>query len=298
MGKCYPGSHGTVGLISSLSGMKKLPLDCKSDLLETGDVILLETPINPTGMALNIQEFANKAHSRGAILIVDTTFAPPSLQDPFKHGADIVLHSGSKYIGGHSDMLCGILATRNLNWHAQLKKDRFFLGGVMGNLEGWLGVRSMRTLHLRVTRQSDSATKLVAWLDSALKLDVDGVTQNDLPSEGSIVRAAVSSVSHASLQAADLEQGWLKKQMPNGFGAVFSICMTSQSMARRFPSKLRLFSHSTSLGGAESLIEWRTMTDPEVDATLLRVSIGLENWEDLKDDIFQAFKSVLQDGQT
>ncbi|KAL7806814.1 cystathionine beta-lyase/cystathionine gamma-synthase [Trichoderma aethiopicum] len=291
--KGYPGSHGTIALISGLNGMKKIPLDCPAEDLGAGDVIFLETPVNPTGLALNIQDYADKAHSRGAILVVDATFGPPGLQDPFKHGADIVLHSGTKYLGGHSDMLCGVVATNHPEWFAQLRKERFFLGGVMGSLEGWLGVRSMRTLHLRVVRQSESATKLVQWLNTALQLhDVDGVLTN---SESQIIKAALSSVAHASLQIADLEQGWLKPQMPNGFGPVFSICMTSRDMANRFPSKLKLFAHCTSLGGVESMIEWRTMTDPDADPRLLRVSIGLENWEDLKSDILQALKAVLED---
>lgn len=297
IGKGYPGSHGTLALISGLNGMKKLPLDCKAEELGAGDVIFLETPVNPTGIALNIQDFADKAHSRGAILIVDATFAPPGLQDPFKHGTDIVLHSGTKYLGGHSDMLCGVLATNNQEWYTQLKKERFFLGGVMGSLEGWLGVRSIRTLHLRVMLQSESATKLVKWLNTALHAHAPDEGQNgsEKKSELQILRAALSSVSHASLQTADLEQGWLKAQMPNGFGPVFSICMKSRNMAKRFPSKLKLFSHSTSLGGVESLIEWRTMTDPEADPTLLRVSVGVEHWEDLRLDMLQAFQAVIED---
>jgi cystathionine beta-lyase/cystathionine gamma-synthase len=255
----------------------------------------VETPINPTGMALNIQEFADRAHSRGAILIVDATFGPPRLQDPFKHGADIVLHSGTKYIGGHSDMLCGILANSNLEWYNQLKKERVFLGGVMGSLEGWPGTRSMRTLQLRVVRQSESATNIVGWLDSAIRMDVEGLVGNELQAESSTVKAALCRIFHSSLQETDLKQGWLKHQMPNGFRPVFSICMKSRNMAKRVPSKLRLFSHSTSLGSVESLIEWRNMTDPDVDPTLLRLSIGVENWEDLKLDILQAFREVLKD---
>ncbi|TFB01216.1 putative trans-sulfuration enzyme [Trichoderma ghanense] len=221
--------------------------------------------------------YADKAHSRGAILVVDATFGPPGLQDPFKHGADIVLHSGTKYLGGHSDMLCG----------------RFFLGGVMGSLEGWLGVRNMRTLHLRVIRQSESATKLVQWLNSGLQRN--GAHGVSAKSESQIIRAALSSVTHASLQTADLERGWLQAQMPNGFGPVFESCMTSRDMANRLPSKLKLFAHCTSLGGVESMIEWGTMTDPYADPTLLRVSIGVENWEHLKSDILQALQAVLDD---
>ncbi|KAK0757390.1 hypothetical protein N5P37_010112 [Trichoderma harzianum] len=293
IGKGYPGCHGTIALVSGLNGMKKLPLDCAAEDLQTGDVIFLETPVNPTSVAMNIQDFANKAHSRGAILVVDATFGPPGLQDPFLHGADIVLHSGTKYLGGHSDMLCGVVATNNREWYTQLKKERFFLGGVMGSLEGWLGVRSMRTLHLRVVRQSETTTKLVKWLSTYLKADETSGVQEK--SESQIIKATLASITHASLQAADLEQGWLKSQMPNGFGPVFSICLKSRNMANRFPSKLKLFSHSTSLGGVESLIEWRTMTDPEADPTLLRISIGVEHWEDLKADILQALKAVLQE---
>lgn len=290
--KGYPGCHGTIALISGLNGMKKIPLDCAVEDLGAGDVIFLETPVNPTGVALNIQEYADKAHSRGAILVVDATFGPPGLQDPFKHGADIVLHSGTKYLGGHSDILCGVIATNNQEWFAQLRKERFFLGGVMGSLEGWLGVRSMRTLHLRVMQQSESATKLVQWLNSALQFrEADALSTN---LEAHIIKAALSNVTHASLQKADLEQGWLKAQMPNGFGPVFSICMTSRDMASKLPSKLKLFAHCTSLGGVESMIEWRTMTDPDADPTLLRVSIGVESWEDLKSDILQAFEAVLE----
>ncbi|KAL6856716.1 cystathionine beta-lyase/cystathionine gamma-synthase [Trichoderma novae-zelandiae] len=291
--KGYPGCHGTIALISGLSGMKKINLDCAAEDLGAGDVIFLETPVNPTGVALNIQDYADKAHSRGAILVVDATFGPPGLQDPFKHGADIVLHSGTKYLGGHSDMLCGVVATSNQEWFAQLKRERFFLGGVMGSLEGWLGVRSMRTLHLRVLRQSESATKLVQWLNSALPSTEANVTTTN--SESHIIKAALSSVSHASLQTADLDQGWLKPQMPNGFGSVFSICMASRDLANRFPSKLKLFAHCTSLGGVESMIEWRTMTDPDSDPTLLRISIGVENWQDLKSDLLQALEAVLED---
>ncbi|PTB64866.1 cystathionine beta-lyase/cystathionine gamma-synthase [Trichoderma citrinoviride] len=291
--KGYPGCHGTIALVSGLNGMKKIPLDCPAEDLGAGDVVFLETPVNPTGLASNIQDYADKAHSRGAILVVDATFGPPGLQDPFKHGADIVLHSGTKYLGGHSDILCGVVATNNQDWFAQLKKERFFLGGVMGSLEGWLGVRSMRTLHLRVLRQSESATKLVQWLNSALQLN-EACGASTEP-ESRIIKAALSSVTHASLQTADLEQGWLKAQMPNGFGPVFSICMTSRDMANRFPSQLKLFAHCTSLGGVESMVEWRTMTDLDADPTLLRVSIGVENWEDLKSDILQAFEAVLDD---
>ncbi|KAJ5778709.1 hypothetical protein N7520_001955 [Penicillium odoratum] len=284
VGEGYHGCHGVIALFTRLTGLQKLALDCPADQLEAGDVILLETPLNPKGTAYDIASFAQKAHSRGAYLIVDSTFAPPGLQDPFLWGADLVMHSGSKYFGGHSDVLCGVLATQNKEWSTQLFQDRVFLGSVMGNMESWLGVRSLRTLEVRVQRQCDNAAKLIQWLDTTLH------SPNPVPgSDEAVVQGALGEVFHASLQDGG---DWLKKQMPNGFGPVFSICMKEEELAKALPSKLHYFQHATSLGGVESLIEWRTLSDASVDRKLLRVSIGLENWEDLRNDFLQAFKSL------
>jgi len=243
--------------------------------------------LNPTGEAFSIQKYAERAHARGALLSVDATFAPPGLMDPFRWGADVVLHSGTKYIGGHSDMLCGILATQpgeaGFAIAKGLRADRLFLGAVLGSLEGWLGVRSLRTLALRVQRQSSNAEKLVAWLDDALRFTAESTA---------VVSRVVSKVKHASLQRADMH--WLKQQMPNGFGPVFSIYTHTVAQAKTLPSRLKLFHHATSLGGVESLIEWRRMSDADVDDTLLRVSVGVENWEDLKNDLLSAFNAVAE----
>ena len=274
-----------------LTGCVKLPLDCAPADLHEGDLICLETPVNPTGKAFNIQHYADLAHSRGAYLMVDSTFAPPPLQDPFEWGADIVMHSGTKYIGGHSDLLCGVLAVKRKDWIPRMIEDRAFLGSVMGGLEGWLGVRSTRTLELRVMRQSENAGRIVDALDGSLTGHTvgTGLSQGDVEA----IRAVVAGVTHASLQAGDM--GWLRKQMPEGYGPVFAISMKSAELARRLPSKLRFFDHATSLGGVESLIEWRIMTDPTVPETLLRVSIGLEDHRDLLDDFLQAFRALAEE---
>lgn len=277
IGNGYHGSHGVLQLHTKLTGVKLLPLECPEEELGEGDVVHLETPINPTGEAFCIKDFAEKAHRRGAYLLVDATFGPPGLQDPFEWGADIVMHSGTKYIGGHSDMLCGVLATNKEGWIDALKEERTYLGSVMGSLEGWLGIRSLRTLEVRVGRQSESCERLVRWL-------------NGLAQEAGGIVDVVEKVEHASLQTGDM--GWLKKQMPNGFGPVFAITMKTEALARHLPSKLQLFHHATSLGGVESLIEWRAMSDKTVDARILRISVGLENWEDLKEDLVQGFKQL------
>jgi cystathionine gamma-synthase len=286
----YHGCHGVIDLHKKMHNLKTVDLhadDATWDAagLSKGDIVHLETPLNPTGEAFSIAHYAARAHAHGALLSVDSTFGPPGLQDPFALGADIVMHSGTKYIGGHSDMLCGILAAaptkEGLKRALTLRAERLFLGAVLGSLESWLGVRSLRTLELRVQRQSENAGKLVAWLDSAL--------HDDASPDAAVVKKVVSKITHASLQAKGDDGTWLRKQMPNGYGPVFSIYMHESAQARSLPSLLHLFHHATSLGGVESLIEWRRMSDTEVDERLLRVSVGVEGWEDLKEDLLRAF---------
>ncbi|OCK83968.1 cystathionine gamma-synthase-like protein [Lepidopterella palustris CBS 459.81] len=293
----YHGCHGVIDLHKKMHGIKTVDLhadDAAWDAacLGPGDLVHLETPLNPTGEAYSIQHYAKRAHARGALLSVDATFGPPGLQDPFKWGTDVVMHSGTKYIGGHSDLLCGILAVKpgpeGAKMATGLRAERVYLGSVMGGLEGWLGVRSLRTLELRVGRQSKNADALVGWLDGCL-------TGKDEGEEGELVKALVGKVVHASLQKEDM--AWLSKQMPNGFGPVFSIWMKDPRYARTLPSKLALFHHATSLGGVESLIEWRRMSDTGVDERLLRVSVGVEDWNDLRADLVEGFRRLAEEDE-
>ncbi|KAH6648507.1 pyridoxal phosphate-dependent transferase [Truncatella angustata] len=284
IGGGYHGCHGVIKLLSKLTGLQMVDLDCPDSELGKGDVLHVETPLNPTGEARNLEFYRKKADRTGAWLTIDATFAPPPLLDPFLWGADVVMHSGTKYFGGHSDMLCGVLAMapKHSAWIEELRDERLVLGSVLGSLEGWLGVRSLRTLEIRVKKQSHDAEKLVQWLTSELQKD------------GSLVSKLVKEVNHASLQKQDLEgeNAWLKQQMPNGFGPVFSFLFKEGSLAKRLPSKLHLFQHATSLGGVESLIEWRAMSDKSCDKRLLRVSVGIEGWEDLRDDLVQGFEAL------
>ncbi|KAH6606378.1 cystathionine beta-lyase [Trichoderma cornu-damae] len=282
----YHGCHGILGIFERLTGLKKLPLDCDLSELGPGDVIHVETPLNPTGEARDLKYYADRAHSVGAFLTVDATFAPPPLLDPFAWGADVVMHSGTKYFGGHSDMLCGVLAVhpRHEGWVSRLLTDRLLLGSVIGSLEGWLGMRSLRTLELRVNRQSATATALVAWLAGQAE------------DETTAVAKTVERIQHASLQPEARQEGsWLQRQMPNGYGPVFAMTMKDKDLARRLPGKLGLFQHATSLGGVESLVEWRAMSDPHVDQRLLRVSIGVESLEDLQADLQQALEALAKE---
>lgn len=283
IGANYHGCHGVVGIFERLTGLKALDLDCPAEELQAGDLIFLETPLNPHGTAFHIQHYADKAHSRGAYLVVDSTFGPPGIQDPFQWGADIVMHSGSKYFGGHSDLLCGVLATNRKDWYEKLFADRIYLGNNMGNLESWLGVRSLRTMEVRVQRASQNATRLVSFLHSALTAPSPAADSDE-----AAVQTVLAQINHASLQTEE----WVPKQMPNGYGPVFSIMLRDPEQAKRLPSQLQFFHHATSLGGVESLIEWRAMSDTRVDRRLLRVSVGIESWEDLRDDFVAAFRAL------
>jgi cystathionine gamma-synthase len=271
----YHGCHNTAKIISRLSGMQVLPLSTPP---QEGDLVHLETPINPAGTALSIREHAERAHKAGAKLSVDSTLAPPPLQDPFVHGADYVMHSGTKYFGGHSDMLAGTISVKGLEEAVLLHADRMYLGAIMGNMEAWLGLRSVKTLELRVMRQSETATELARWIST------------ELEKPDSVVAKTVAKVTHASLQ----QEEWIKQQMPGGFGPVFSMYMKKEAMAKNLPSKLALWGHATSLGGVESLIEWRSMTDVGCDTTLLRLSVGVEHVEDLKKDLLRGFEGVAE----
>ncbi|KAK4142644.1 pyridoxal phosphate-dependent transferase [Dichotomopilus funicola] len=289
IGGGYHGCHGILKLLNKLNGLEQLELENDEDLakLQPGDIIHVETPLNPTGEARDLAYYRKKADELGCYLTVDATFAPPPLQDPFRYGVDIIMHSGTKYFGGHSDMLSGVLAIRpdrapgKDGWLFGLREERLVIGGVLGSFEGWLGVRSLRTLELRVRRQSENTKHLVEWLASQKKAGNNPVS--DL----------VYKIQHSSLQpeAADPDS-WLSKQMPNGHGPVFSLWLQSEQHAKRLPSKLLLFHHATSLGGVESLVEWRAMSDSAVDRRLVRVSVGVEGWEDLRDDLLRGLEAL------
>jgi cystathionine gamma-synthase len=282
----YHGCHGVLDIIQRLTGIEKFGLT-EVDQAGPGDIIHVETPLNPTGEARNLAYYRAKANEKGAYLTVDSTFAPPPLQNPLDFGADIVMHSGTKYVGGHSDMLCGILVLHanrvEEGWMTVLHRDRQYIGSVMGSFEGWLGIRSARTMQLRVARQAQTAERLVAWLREQLR------------DPKSAVGEVLSHIQHASIQEAGLQDGWLQKQMPGGFGPVFSMWAKNTEHAQRLPSRMFVFQHATSLGGVESLMEWRAMSDANCDKRLLRISCGIEEFDDLKADIQQGLESLLRD---
>lgn len=253
------GYHGTHGAIDALApwGVEKVPLEAA---LAKGDLVWLETPKNPTCEIQDISAHAARAHAAGAWLVVDGTFGTPVLQRPLALGADLVLHSMTKFLSGHSDALGGVLVARDAATADALRRERTYSGAVPGALETWLVLRGVRTLGLRVRRQTETATRLAAWLEPR----VARVWHPSLPSHP----------GHA-----------LASRQMSGFGAILSVELGSEEAARELPRHLSLFRDATSLGGVESLLEWRRKHDPEAPPALLRMSVGLEELEDLTRDL-------------
>ncbi|KAL7750454.1 hypothetical protein RI367_004228 [Sorochytrium milnesiophthora] len=277
----YHGTHEVIRLYArgrgDKSGFAVIDID---DEFTAGDLVMLETPKNPRGEVADVRAYSKRAHECGARVLVDATLAPPPLQYPLDLGCDVVMHSSTKYLGGHSDLLAGVLMVRDKQVANALAKDRTNLGSVMGNLETWLLLRSLRTLTVRVTAQSSGACKLVSWLHS-LKRARDGADKE--------LAALVHAVHHASLLTG--EAGAVAQaQMPGGWSPVFSVELCTEQVARAFPYLLRIMQPATSLGGVESLIEWRRQCDPHVSPLLLRVSVGLEDPDDLINDWRQALQ--------
>ena len=232
---------------------------------------LIETPSNPWLRVVDIQAAADAVHSAGGLLVVDSTAATPILQQPLKHGADVVMHSATKGINGHSDVLAGVLATNDVTgrvWE-DIKADRHDAGAVIGPFEAWLLVRGMRTLPLRAKQMSCNAMELAEFLQNHPKIE-------------EVLYPGLAS--HTGHELAT-------RQMSGGFGALLScIVKGGSATALEVVGKLEVFHRATSLGGVESLVEHRHTIEPHtgIPEGLLRLSVGIEDIEDLKRDLSQA----------
>ncbi|MGQ0563769.1 MAG: trans-sulfuration enzyme family protein [Gemmobacter sp.] len=234
-------------------------------------LVFIETPSNPWLRSVDIAAAAQAAHATGAVLAVDATAATPILTRPLDHGADIVMHSATKGINGHSDVLAGVLAARDDTtplWQA-VAEDRQTAGAVLGPFEAWLLLRGIRTLPLRVDRMSRSAQVIAEWL--AAHPQVTDVYYPGLPGHP----------GHAVAQ----------RQMTGGYGCLLSFLVRGdREAALAVVGRLNLFHRATSLGGVESLVEHRHSIEPHtgIPPTLIRASVGLEDPHDLIADLAQA----------
>lgn len=234
-------------------------------------IIWVETPSNPLWTITDIEAVAELARSVGAMLCVDSTVSTPILTRPLELGADIVMHSATKYLNGHSDVVAGALATsvRTEFW-SRIKSVRAAHGAVIGPLDAWLLTRGMRTLEVRVRMQSQTAVRLAHELTE---------------------HPAISHVLYPGL-ATHPAHAIASRQMDGGFGGMLSIrARDGEAAAIRIASRVRLWKRATSLGGVESLIEHRASIEgcgSPCPPDLLRLSVGLEHADDLHADLLQA----------
>jgi len=238
-------------------------------------VVWIESPVNPTWDVIDIALAADIAHAAGAILAVDATVASPVTTRALEHGADIVFHSATKYLNGHSDVVAGILVTakQDERWE-DIKLVRTLTGGVLGPFEAWLLLRGMRTLFVRFDKASQSALRLARYFEGHPRLQ----------------RVLYPGLeSHPGHDIA-------KRQMTQGFGGMLSLLVEGDAAdAKSIAGKTRLFVRATSLGGVESLIEHRASVEgplSEVPQNLLRLSIGIENCQDLINDLEQSLDAL------
>lgn len=285
----YHGTHLVVEQMQRISAGNRceaIPLPPPEEVeakMRAGDLIWLETPVNPTCEVYDIVAYVAAAKRVGGVhVVVDGTFAPPPLQRPLLLGVDAVMHATTKYLAGHSDAMGGAVCVSDVQVASQLRKERLAFGSTPGSLEVWLLMRSLRTLHLRVERQSRTADELAAWLH--------GATTKGAVAEHPL-RGLVHAVHHPSLPSHPNHDA-AARQMPGGYGGCFALELSTEAAARALPAALLLFRDATSLGGVESLIEWRRKYDSAISPLLLRVSIGLEEREHLQADLQRAILQV------
>jgi cystathionine gamma-lyase len=240
-------------------------------------MVWIETPSNPLLKIVDIAAVAALAGQHGAIAVVDNTFATPCLQRPLERGADIVMHSATKFINGHSDMIGGIVVTADESLSEQLAYLQNSIGSVAGPFDSFLALRGVKTLDVRMQRHCDSAFRIAKWLERDPR--VESVLYPGLPSHP--------------------QHALAKEQMDDFGGIVTFFVKGGLDDARRFLEGCQVFSLAESLGGVESLVDHPAIMThasvPEEERSklgisdqLIRLSVGIEALEDLIEDLDQA----------
>lgn len=233
-------------------------------------IVWVETPSNPLLRITDIAGLARLGHAAGALVVVDNTFASPALQQPLALGADVVVHSATKYLGGHSDLVGGALVMDDEAVYEQSRFLQFAAGAVSGPLDAWLTTRGIKTLGIRMRRHSENAQAVAEFLsghDRIARVHYPGLPDHP---------------GHA-----------LAAQQMTGFGGIVSAELADAAAARRFAESTRLFTLAESLGGVESLMNYPDeMTHASVRGTelavpeeLVRLSVGIESVDDLLGDL-------------
>ncbi|MFD4960471.1 cystathionine gamma-synthase [Microbacterium sp. NPDC058389] len=236
-------------------------------------IVWVETPSNPLLRITDIAGLARLGHDAGALVVVDNTFASPALQQPLALGADVVVHSTTKYLGGHSDVVGGALVMNDDALYGEAKFLQFAVGAVSGPLDAWLTTRGIKTLALRMQRHSENAQEVASFLSA---------------------HPAVARVYYPGLPSHPGHE--LAARQMSGFGGIVSVALADAAAARRFAESTRLFQLAESLGGVESLMNYPDeMTHASVRGTelavppeVVRLSVGIESVADLVADLDEA----------
>lgn len=284
---CYGGSYRLFDSLSKRGAYRVLFVDqgdpeaLQEALAQQPKLVLIETPSNPLLRVVDIQAICDAAHQAGALAVVDNTFLSPVLQQPLKLGADLVIHSCTKYLNGHSDVVAGTVISKTAEHATELAWWGNNIGVTGGAFDSYLLLRGLRTVGVRVKQQQENALAIVAYLQK---------------------QSLVKKLYHPSLPENQGHEIACRQQ--SGFGAMVSFEFNGdEARLRHFLLELKLFTLAESLGGVESLISHTaTMTHagmaPEarkaagISDSLLRISVGLEDSEDLIADLEQAFQSA------
>ena len=248
-------------------------------LNEKTKIVWLETPSNPLLNVISIKEIASVVHNKGALLVCDSSFSTPLVTRPLEHGADIVMHSTTKYIGGHSDTMGGVIVVNNPEIHAELLEIQQKIGAVLSPFDAYLCQRGLYTLGARIKAHSENALKLSQNLEA-----FEGVKKVNYP-------GLESNKFHTTA----------KEQM-DFFGGMLSFIITEDINLMKIAEKINLFKLAVSFGGVESLLEIPALmthkkandTEAAVPNNLVRVSAGLEDSEDLIEDLLNALEGCFK----
>ena len=251
----------------------------KNALNENTKAIFIETPSNPTMRVTDIKAVGKISKDNNILLIVDNTFLTPYYQKPLTLGADLVIHSGTKYLGGHHDLLAGFIVGNDKNLLDKLKRTHMSIGATLSPFDSWLLLRGIKTLHIRLDRAQENALKLAEFLKS---------------------NSNVSKVLYVGLKDFNGYDANLKQA--TGFGSTLSFRIKDKSLVPKILENVKIIKFAESLGGVETLITYPfTQTHADipadirqrlgVDEYLLRLSVGIENISDLVEDLQQAINS-------
>lgn len=276
----YGGTHRLFSSISVKNGitftLASTPEEVESFVTASTKAVFIETPTNPMMRVIDIEAVSRITSEHGLLLIVDNTFLTPYFQKPLALGADIVLHSGTKYLGGHNDTLAGFLVMKDAQVCDKLRFIVKTTGACLSPFDSFLIIRGIKTLAVRLERQQETALKIAKWL----------VTQD-----------AVTAVYYPGLESHPSYE--VSRRQASGFGAMISFAVQEERTAVQTLERVKLIQYAESLGGVESLITYpmlQTHADiPKeerlkkgIDDKLLRLSVGLESAEDLIEDLLQA----------